>query len=514
MAFFEGRWTALRHFVRNLLRRDRVERELTDEIDGYVDLLIAEKVAQGMARDDARRAARLEIGRVEQVKEHVRDVRVGAWLDVLRQDVRFAVRTLIRRPGFATVAVLTLGVGMGATTAIFSLIDSVLLKPLPFHEPDRLATVWEVRPRFNQPRMQVAPANYVDWKQQVQAFQSVAAYYNSFVNLTGAGTPERLVAAQVTPNLFPTLGVDPLVGRWFVAPEGFPGQSAVAILSYELWHRRFGGDRGIVGQTIRLDGQPHLVVGVMPRRFQFPREGIQVWTPVDYRAGAGVQQGRDGFFLVVVGRLKPDVSVEQANTELETVARALAQTYRENIDSTAIAVPLQQDLARNARTAFLLLLTAAVLVLLIACANVAGLLVTRGVQRDREFAVRMALGGSRIQLLRQLLVEGLLLSAGGAVVGLFLATRTFDVLETLVPDSLRGAVAPTLDLRLLTVALVAVLLTGLIFGLVPLRHALKMICEHRRIFGQPALRLAAAVRRQLSWPARSRWPLSCSSRQD
>jgi putative ABC transport system permease protein len=472
MPSLEGLWIRLCHFVRNRFRRDRVERDLSDEIDVYTDLLTEEKVAQGMSRDDARRAARLEIGRVEHVKEHVRDVRVGAWLDVLRQDVRFGLRTLTRRPGFATVAVLTLGVGMGATTAIFSLIDSVLLKPLPFHEPDRLATVWEVRPRFNQPRIQVSPANYVDWKQQVQAFESLAAYYNDFVNLTGAGTPERLAAARVTPNLFPTLGVDPLIGRWFVEPEGFPEQSAVAILSYELWQRRFGGDRGIVGQTIRLDGKPHLVAGVMPRRFQFPREGIQVWTPVDYRA-ADVQ-GRDGFFLVVVGRLQPAASLEQANTQLETVARALAQTYPQNIDSTAFAVPLQQDLARNARTAFLLLLTAAVLVLLIACANVAGLLVTRGAQRDREFAVRTALGGSRIQLLRQLLVEGLLLSAGGAVVGLFLATRTFNLLETLVPDSLRGAVAPTLDLRLLTVALAAVLLTGLVFGLVPLRHALKM----------------------------------------
>ena len=470
---FEGMWTLVRHFVRNLLRRDGVERNLSDEIDGYADLLIEEKVAQGMSRDDARRAARLEIGGVDQVKEHVRDVRVGAWLDALRQDVRFGVRTLIRRPGFATVAVLTLGVGMGATTALFSLIDSVLLKPLPFHEPDRLMMVWEVRPRFNRPRIEVAPLNYVDWQQQVQAFESLAAYVGGFVNLTGAGTPERLVAAQVTPNLFPTLGVDPLVGRWFVTPEGSPGQTAVAILSYGLWQRRFDADRGIVGQTIRLDGQPHLVVGIMPHRFQFPREGIQVWTPVDYSAGAGVQE-RGVFFLSVVGRVKPNVSVEQANMELAAVSRALAQNYRENMDSTALAVPLQQDLVRKARTSFLLLLAAAVLVLLIACANVAGLLVTRGAERDREFAVRTALGGSRIQLLRQLLVEGLLLSAGGAVVGLFLATRTFDVLEALVPDSLRGAVAPTLDVRLLTVALVAGLLTGLVFGLVPLRHAMRM----------------------------------------
>jgi putative ABC transport system permease protein len=189
MPFFEAMGARLRHFVRNLLRRDHVERELTDEIEGYVDLLMEEKVSQGMSRDDARLAARLEIGRVDHVKEHVRDVRVGVWLDALRQDVRFGVRALIRRPGFATIAVLTLGVGVGATTAIFSLIDSVLLKPLPFHEPERLTTVWEVRPRFNQPRIEVAPLNYVDWQQQVQAFESLAAYVNGFANLTGAGTP-------------------------------------------------------------------------------------------------------------------------------------------------------------------------------------------------------------------------------------------------------------------------------------------------------------------------------------
>jgi hypothetical protein len=172
---FEGMWNGLRLFARNLLRRDRVERELSDEIDGYVDLLVEEKVARGISRDDAHRAARLELGGVAHVKEYVRDVRVGAWLDALRQDVRFGVRTLIRRPGFAAVAVLTLGVGMGATTAIFSLIDSVLLRPLPFHEPDRLTMLWEVRPRFKLPRIEVAPLNYVDWQQQARSFESLAA---------------------------------------------------------------------------------------------------------------------------------------------------------------------------------------------------------------------------------------------------------------------------------------------------------------------------------------------------
>jgi hypothetical protein len=218
MPSFESTWALVRQFLRNLLRRNRVEKDLSDEIDGYADLLIEEKIAQGLSPNEARRAARLEIGRIDLVKEHVRDVRVGAWLDALRQDVRFGIRSLMRRPGFAVIAILTLGVGMGATTAVFSLIDSVLLKPLPFHEPDRLAQVWEVRPRFKLPRVEASSLNYVDWQQQMQAFESLAAYVNGFLNLTGAGTPERLASAQVTPNLFPTLGVAPLVGRWFMTP--------------------------------------------------------------------------------------------------------------------------------------------------------------------------------------------------------------------------------------------------------------------------------------------------------
>ena len=466
----ESAWAGVRHFVRNLLRRDRVERELAREIDGYLDLLIEEKVAQGLSRDEARRAARLEIGGVDPLKERVRDERVGAWLDQLRQDARFGLRALMRRPGFAMVAILTLGAGMGATTAIFSLIDSVLLRPLPYRDPGRLTLVWETVPSLDMRRVEAAPLTYVDWQQQARSFDALAAFAGGFLNLTGAGAPERLSAIQVTPNLFPALGVEPLAGRWFTRPEGAPGHTDVAVLSYGLWQRRFGGDRGILGQTITLDGRPHEVVGVMPRGFQFPSQGVQLWTPIDFGAGAG-QQSREAHFLYVVGRLKPDVSVEQANRELHALSQTLAQTYPEKRGASAFAVPMQQDVTRTARTSFLLLLGAAVLVLLIACANVAGLLVTRGAERDREFAVRTALGGSRRRLLRQLLVEGLLLSTAGAAVGLLLATRTFDVLEPLIPGALRGTVAPALDLRLLTLAVIAVLLTGIVFGLAPLRHA-------------------------------------------
>src|SRR5262245_8690325 len=229
-----GRMTArLRHFLRNLVRRDRVERELNDEIDSSIEQLTDERVAQGMSRDAARRAARLEMGGADPVKENIRDVRVGAWLDGLRQDVRFGTRALLRRPGFTIIAVLTLAVGIGATTAMFSLIDSVLLKPLPFRDPGRLTLVWESRPRFNAARIEASPANYLDWEQQAQSFEALGAYGgNGFVNLTGDGPPERVSAAQFTPNMLPMLGVSPLLGRWFVQPEGSPGRTTVAILSY------------------------------------------------------------------------------------------------------------------------------------------------------------------------------------------------------------------------------------------------------------------------------------------
>ena len=199
MPSFERIWTGFRHFIRNLLRRSRVERELADEMDAYVDQLTDEKVAQGMSRDEAQRAARIEMGSVDDLKERVRDVRVGAWFEALRQDVRFAVRTLVRRPGFAIIAVLTLGFGMGATTAIFRLIDSVLVRPLPFREPHRLMMIWETVPRFNVPRVEASPMNYVDWQQQAQAFEELAAYVGGVRNLTGAGVPERLVGNRYRP---------------------------------------------------------------------------------------------------------------------------------------------------------------------------------------------------------------------------------------------------------------------------------------------------------------------------
>jgi predicted permease len=468
-----SRWlVGLRVALRSIVRRKRVEEELNEEIQHHFQCQVDEGLKAGLTPADAERAARRALGNIEYAKEQVRDARAGAWMEQLQSDLRFGVRAMVRRPGFTCVAVSTIALGIGATTAIFSLADSVLFKPLPFPDADRLASVWEVRPALNRPRVEAAPLNYVDWARESSSFEALSAYFHDSGTLTASGTPERLPIAGVTPNFMSMLGVPPLVGRWFEYPDGTPGRAATTILSYGLWQRRFGGDPSIVGRTIRLSNAPHTVIGVMPRGFQFPHARVQAWVPVDYSRGAGIQN-RTLLALNVVGRLKPGVTVAEATTELGVIAKRLAREYPENKGSSAFAVPLQDDLARDERKSFVLLLGAAGLVLFIACANVAGLLLTRGSSRDAEFALRTALGASRSQLVRQLLLEGILLSGVGATVGLLVATRSFDLLNTLVPDPLRGTVSMSLDLRLLAFSTSVALLTGVVFGLVPLRHALQ-----------------------------------------
>jgi putative ABC transport system permease protein len=466
-----SRWfTRLRVALRSIVRRTRVDDELNDEIQDHLERQIDEELKAGLSLADAERAARRALGNIERAKEQVRDERAGAWMDQLRRDLRFGVRAMVRRPAFTCLAVSTIALGIGATTAIFSLADNVLFKPLPFPNAERLVSVWEVRPALKRPRMEAAPLNYVDWRRESNAFEDLAAYFHDSATLTASGTPERLPFAGVTPNFMSMLGVPPLVGRSFEYPDGTPGGAATAILSYGLWQRRFGGDRTIIGRTIRLNDAPHTVIGVMPRGFQFPHARVQAWIPVDYSRGGGIQN-RTLLALSVVGRLKPAVTVAEATTELGVIAERLAHEYPQNRGASAFAVPLQDDLSRDERTSFVFLLGAAGLVLLIACANVAGLLLTRGSSRDAEFALRTALGASRGQLVRQLLLEGILLSGVGATVGVILATRSFDVLNTLVPDPLRGTVSMSLDLRLLAFTITVAILTAVVFGLAPLRHA-------------------------------------------
>ena len=465
-------WKRLRwRYWIDVFRGRQLEQDLDEEIQAHVALDLQQRIGQGESADAARTAALREVRSLALVKETTRDA--WAWRSVERvmQDFRYACRMMRKSPVFSVLAILVMGLGIGASTAVFSLVDAVFFKPLAFQAADRLVMVWEQSARFGVSRLEASPGNYLDWKEQSSAFEDLAGYYGNAFNLTGDGEPERLDGIQSTPNLFPLLGVQPMLGRWFNADEGLPGQSQVTILSYGFWQRRFGGNPGIVDQSIRIDDKPYQVVGVMPKGFQFPRGEIQLWIPTQFPRTESGPNGRNVHFLKVVGRLKPGVSQEQAAIEVQTIAQRLSETYpATNKDYVAAVFPLRQDFVRDVQTSLWLLLTAGLLVLVIACANVASMLVTRGIGRGHEIAVRAALGASRMRVARQLIVEGLLLSFCGSIAGVAIAMSTFQFLGRLVPPELAGAVFPSMDIRLLVFAVLVSFLTGIAFGLAPLRE--------------------------------------------
>jgi predicted permease len=475
-------FTALRQIaarVRAFFRRDELDRDFEQELQSHVAMLTEDNVRRGMTVDEARRAALIHVGAGASIQDEHRAARGLPTLEPVLQDLRYALRSLGRNPGFACIAVFTLALGIGASTAIFSLIDAVLIRPLPFPKSDRLAMVWEEATRLGYPKTDVSPANYADWTQQTEVFEDLAAYFGNAFNFTGQSRPERLDGVHATPNLFSVLGVKPFLGRSFLPSEGNRGNAGFAILSHALWQRRFGSDAGIIGRSILLNGQPHVVVGVMPQGFQFPREDTQLWTPVAFPTATG---SRDVHFLRVVGRLRAERSWTQAQTEFETIAARLAAAYPEtNGGYGAVVVPLHEEFVRAASQSLWLLQAATLLVLLVACGNVAGLLITRGVGRRQEIAIRSALGARRTRIVRQLVIEGLTLAAIGGVVGVLVAVVTFQSLETLIPPALRGAVTPALDGRILAFAFTVSLLSGALFGLAPLRAVSSL--ELTRSFG-------------------------------
>lgn len=310
---------------------------------------------------------------------------------------------------------------------------------------------------------------HLDWKQQSDTFESLAGYYGNAFNLTGEGEPERLDGIQTTPNLFPLVGVQPLVGRWFNDSEGLPEHSEVTILSYGLWQRKFGGDLKVAGRTVVIDDRRFVIVGVMPKGFQFPREDTQLWTPVQFTRQQSDATGRNVHFLKVIGRLKPAIPWQQAESQVRTIAMRLGQSFPStNKDYSATVVPLQQEFVRDAQSSLLLLLAAALVVLAIACANVANMLMTRAASRTREVAIRTALGATRMRVARQLFVERLPLAICGSILGVFIAEVAFRFLERLIPPALFGAVSPSLDFRLLGFTVSISLVTAIAFGVAPL----------------------------------------------
>ncbi|MEO8025178.1 MAG: ABC transporter permease [Bryobacteraceae bacterium] len=386
-------------------------------------------------------------------------------MQTLLADLRFGFRFFRRNPSFTLIAILALALGIGANTALFSVVDAVLLRPLPYGEPDRLVILWENSKLEGIERNTPAPANYLDWKKQNQVFEDVACSQGHSANLTGDGTPEGLIGRRVTPNLFPVLKANAAMGRTFTEDDD-RSTERIVVISDGLWQRRFGADRSIVGKQIQMDGQQTTIIGVMPRGFFYPTSRIDYWIP--YRMTAQEAARRTSHYLQVAARLKPGVTVEKAQAEMTTIAQRLAAEYpNSNRHVGATVVPALEQVTGSAGTALWILLAAAGFVLLIACANVANLLLAKAVGRQREVAVRQALGAGRGRLIRQMITESLLLSLVGGGLGVALAAVSLTAVRQLVPATMTNSAAVAIDPRVMLFALGLSVFTGILFGAGP-----------------------------------------------
>ena len=464
------RWKQeLSFIIRRLIHRRSAERELDEEIRAHLEMEIERNIANGMSPEDARTAARRSFGSVALSKEDSRAVWGLRSLETIRQDLRYGVRMLLKRKGFTAVATLTLALGVGANTAVFSVINAVLIRSLPFADADQLVMIWETQPDVRGPIG--SHQDFLDWRAQAQSFQGMAAFSNkrySRAELTGHSETIDAQGMLVSQNLFPLLGLKPILGRNFLPEEEPTTNNRVVILSQEIWRRGFSNDPGIIGKSIQLNGASFTVVGVMGE--QYPLE-TDFWLPLTHLSQIDLTNRRH-HSVQAVGRLKPGVTIEQARRELETIAERLRQLYPATNTNIGVEVtPMRRHLAGDLRPIVLLVFAAVALILLIACANVSNLLLAQSAGRQREMAIRAAIGAGRGRLVRQLLVESLLLALLGGVAGLALASGGIPVLRSgllgIVTGKIPGLETIGIDWPTLAFTFGVSLLTGVLFGALP-----------------------------------------------
>jgi putative ABC transport system permease protein len=456
-------WSRLRSWVQAILRRSRTESEMDAELRFHIEVYAEDLIRSGVPRSEAMRRARLEFGGIERAKEECRDTRGTRFVEKFLQDLRFAARMLRKNPGFTAVAVLTLALGIGGITAMFSAFDTILIRPLPYAGADHLVMIWDDLNRERISKSFPAPAEWLEWRRLNTAFTDIAATQPGDATLSGDSEPEQVPARKTTANLWSVLGVNPLIGRVFTEEEDEKGVRVV-VISHGLWLRRYGGSPDVLGRKITVNDNPYEVTGVMPREFYFmPARDIDIWLPASFPAW--MRRNFSWHDAQVVARLKPGVTLERAKESMAALSlQVTAKDFRG--PHSVIVAPLREDMAGKTQTALVVLLCASAALLLIACVNLANLLMSRGAARGREVAVRAALGAGRGRLAAQFLTESLVLAGLGSVAGLALAVPAMRFLETLVPETM-GTVQLTLDWRVLAFSAAVAIAAALTFGLAP-----------------------------------------------